>query len=54
MRTKTVIEQMNAEKPDDVIADLEAKHGSVQRVVSPLPCPFCGGGDKSVHAQGSR
>lgn len=33
---------MNAEKPDGVLADLEAKHGSVQRLVSPLPCPFCG------------
>ncbi len=43
MRTKTVMEQMNSEKPDDVLADLEAKHGSQQRVVSPLPCPFCGG-----------
>jgi ribosomal protein S27AE len=35
-----VMDQMNAEKPDDVLADLEAKHGSVQRLVS---CPFCGG-----------
>lgn len=33
MRTKTVMEQMNAEKPDDVLADLEAKHGR-----SPAPC----------------
>lgn len=28
IRTKTVMDQMNAEKPDDVLADLEAKHGS--------------------------
>ncbi len=27
------MEQMNAEKPDDVLSDLEAKHGSQQRVV---------------------
>lgn len=37
MRTKTVMDQMNAEKPDDVLADLEAKHGSQQRVVSWRP-----------------
>ena len=28
MKTKTVMDQMNAEKPDDVLNDLEAKHGS--------------------------
>lgn len=32
-KTKTVMEQMNAEKPDNVLADLEAKHGSQQRLV---------------------
>ena len=32
IRTKTVMEQMNAEKADDVLADLEAKHG-----LSPAP-----------------
>ncbi len=26
-KIKTVMEQMNAEKPDDVLADLERKHG---------------------------
>lgn len=28
IKSKTVMDQMNAEKPDDVLADLEAKHGS--------------------------
>jgi len=32
-KIKTVMEQMNAEKPDDVLADLERKHGSQQRFV---------------------
>ena len=27
LKLKTVMDQMNAEKPDDVLADLEAKHG---------------------------
>lgn len=40
MRTKTVMDQMNAEKPDDVLADLEAKHGSQQRVVRPTSEPI--------------
>ncbi len=28
MKTKTIIDQMNAERPDDVLADLERKHGN--------------------------
>lgn len=36
IKTKTVMDQMNAEKPDDVLAGLEAKHGSQQRMVGPL------------------
>lgn len=28
LKSKTVMDQMNADKPDDVLADLEAKHGS--------------------------
>lgn len=38
MRTKTVMEQMNAEKPDDVLADLEAKHGRPPVTGSALAC----------------
>lgn len=36
MRTKTVMDQMNAEKADDVLADLEAKHGSLATTGSPF------------------
>lgn len=28
IKSKIVMDQMNAEKPDDVLSDLEAKHGS--------------------------
>jgi len=40
--------QMDAENPDDVIADLERKHGSLKRRVLPSGldqkqyCPNCG------------
>lgn len=36
IKLKTVMDQMDAEKPDDVLADLEAKHGSQQRMVRSL------------------
>lgn len=35
-KTKTVMEQMNAEKADEVLADIEAKHGSQHRLVRRL------------------
>lgn len=55
MKSKTVMDQMNAEKPDDVLADLEAKHGRSPAPCSAfLPCPFCGGDAESDTMQSFR
>lgn len=37
IKSKTVMDQMNAEKPDDVLAGLEAKHGCAASDGSALP-----------------
>lgn len=36
IRDKTMMDRMNAEPAEKVLADLEAKHGSVQRSVRPI------------------
>lgn len=39
MRTKTVMDQMNAEKPDDLLAELGAKQLEPPNIGSPAPDP---------------
>jgi hypothetical protein len=39
-KIKTVMEQMNAEKPDDVLADLERKHGCAAPSGSAATCEW--------------
>ena len=39
-KIKTVMEQMNAEKPDDVLADLERKHGCAAPTGSAATCDW--------------
>lgn len=38
IRDKTMLDRMNAEPAEKVLADLEAKHGSAQRVVRLIVC----------------
>ncbi|SRR6266542_1629700 len=56
IKYKTMLDRMNAEPAEKMLSDLEAKHGSVQRLVRPRPrtfqhfppeiiCPICGTND---------